>query len=99
MTTQNDTGDDACLDFTAEFDPVDHSILLARSQNLVGIGGSALEWFWAYLADRPFSFSVGSSESQPAPLSSGVPQGSILGPLLFSLDLLPKCYFLPLLCR
>ncbi|XP_051939816.1 uncharacterized protein LOC127612987 [Hippocampus zosterae] len=88
----NDSGDHMCLvllDLTAAFDTVDHSILLTRLQHFVGIGGSALEWFRSYLADRTFCVSLGCSETRTAALSCGVPQGSILGPLLFSLYLLP----------
>ena len=55
----------------------------------VGIRGTALEWFRSYLADRTFCVSLGDSVSSSAPLSCGVPQGSVLGPLFFSLYLLP----------
>lgn len=64
------------LDLTAAFDTVDHEIL-------------ALEWFRSYLADQTFCVSLGDSLSSSAPLLCGVPQGSVLGPLLFSLYLLP----------
>lgn len=54
----------------------------------MGISGIALEWFRSYLADRTFCVSLGDSVSSSAPLSCGVPQDSVLGPLLFSLYLL-----------
>ncbi|XP_059184972.1 glycine receptor subunit alpha-3-like [Centropristis striata] len=53
------------------FDTVDHSILVARLRHLVGIGGTALEWFKSYLTDRSLSVSLGTSESSPAPLLVG----------------------------
>ena len=55
----------------------------------MGIRGIELEWFRSYLADGTFCVSLGDSVSSSAPLSCGVPQGSVLGPLLFSLYLLP----------
>ena len=77
------------LDLSAAFDTVDHTILTARLENCVGIKGTALNWFRSYLTDRSFSVKVDSFVSSSAPLPHGVPQGSILGPLLFALYLLP----------
>lgn len=81
------------LDLTTAFDTVSHSILLAGLQHPVGIGGSTLEWFRSYLVDRTLCVSLSCSESRAGPLSCGVPQGSVLGPLLFSLYLLPGISF------
>uniref|UniRef100_A0A8C2EP51 Reverse transcriptase domain-containing protein n=1 Tax=Cyprinus carpio TaxID=7962 RepID=A0A8C2EP51_CYPCA len=77
------------LDLTAAFDTVDHEILISHLRQRVGISGIALEWFRSYLADQTFCVSLGDSVSFSAPLLCGVPQGSVLGPLLFSLYLLP----------
>lgn len=77
------------LDLSSVFDTVDHGILLNRLNHLVGISGTALVWFSFYLTERSFSVSVGQFMSDIAPLSCGVPQGSVLGPMLFCLYMLP----------
>ncbi len=87
-----DSGNSAVLvllDLTSAFDMVSHSILLSRLEECVGIKGIALKWFQSYLTDRSFSVHLGEFSSSAAPLSCGVPQGSILGPMLFSLYMLP----------
>lgn len=75
------------LDLSAVFDIVDHSILLSRLQNRFGIRNIALNWFnWlAYLHSGEQFISVNGIESSKKHLLYGVPQGSVLGPLLYSL--------------
>ena len=70
------------IDLQKAFDTIDHDIL---PQNLYAIGFSKhlVNWFRSYLTNRTFLVSLGNVFSQPACVSSGVPQGSILGPLLF----------------
>jgi len=77
------------LDLSAAFDTVDHCILIERLRRWVGVSGSALDWFSSYFLDRSFSVSVGPSMPATAALSCGVPQGSVLGPILFYLYMLP----------
>lgn len=73
------------LDLTAAFDTVDHCILAKRLSQYVGISGKALKWFSSYLSHMSFSVRIQNYASLAAPLSSGVPQGSVLAPLLFAL--------------
>ena len=70
------------IDFSKAFDLVEHPTLLRKLEHY-GIRGQALNWFRSYLSDRKQFVSVGSSHSSTKPISFGVPQGSILGPLLF----------------
>ena len=75
----------ALTDLSAAFDTIDHTILLDRLNVYYGISKLALGWFKSYLSGRTHSVKVGSTLSHPAALQYGVPQGSILGPILFSL--------------
>ena len=73
------------LDLSAAFDTIDHTILLDRLNVYYGISELALGWFKSYLSGRTHSVKVDSTLSHPAVLEYGIPQGSVLGPILFFL--------------
>jgi hypothetical protein len=75
----------ALLDQSATFDTIDHSILLDRLSARFGICGSALDWFSSYLVNRSQSVQVFGVTSTPIFLTCGVPQGSVLGAVTFTL--------------
>ena len=77
------------LDLSAAFDTVNHDILLKRLNHTLGIRGDALAWFHSYLSQRKMTVKIDSSYSDPSILDCSVPQGSWLGPRLYSDYVLP----------
>ncbi len=71
------------LDLSAAFDTLDHAILLERLREEVGLRDVALQWIKSYLTDRKVVVHINNTPSSEATLTTGVPQGSVLGPLLF----------------
>lgn len=73
------------LDSSAAFDTIDHKIVLSRLKNQFGIRDTALKWFESYLSYRFQKVSINGEISDPALLEFGVPQGSVLGPKLYTM--------------
>ena len=73
------------LDLSAAFDTIDYLILLQRLHINFGISGTAFLWFKSYFSNRHQSINISGTLSCPQHLPFGVPQGSVLGPVLFSL--------------
>ncbi len=70
------------LDFAKAFDSVNHRFLLAKLK-ASGIDGAVLNWIKSYLSSRSYQVQIDGILSEEAPCHSGVPQGSVIGPLLF----------------
>ena len=72
------------LDLSAAFDTIDHHLLLQLLECQMGVSGTALAWFQSYLSSRKQCVCVEGTMSEERALNYGVPQGSVLGPILFT---------------
>ena len=77
------------LDLSAAFDTVSKDILINHLHHQFGITGTALAWINDYLSNHTQKFKISDAESLPAVLVQGVPQGSVLGPILYTLFTAP----------
>ena len=77
------------LDLSAAFDTIDHCMLLNRLSSWFGVSSKVLSWFSSYISNRSQSVKIGNTLSDLRNLNFGVPQGSVLGPILFTLYTYP----------
>ena len=94
----------ALLDFSSAFDTIDHSILVHHLHTDFGFTDAVLQWFSSYLTDRTHYVSLSNHSSAFAPVHSDVPQGSVVGPMLFTMYIKPLSviigthYHTPFIC-
>ena len=72
------------IDLSSAFDTLNHSLTIRRLYQL-GIRGKALKWFISYLADRTYMIKINNTTSKTVDIKYGVPQGSVLGPIIFNI--------------
>ena len=77
------------LDLSAAFDTVTHDILLNRLKHRFGVTGIVMDCIRSYVIQREQSVVIGDEKSPPITLKQGVPQGSVLRPVLFTLYISP----------
>ena len=77
------------LDLSAAFNTIHHDVLFSRMESTLGITGPALEWFRSYLGDHTLQVQIDDSFNASQEILWSVPQGSVLGPLLRPIYLLP----------
>ena len=77
------------IDLSAAFDTIGHAILLNTLSNTIGVKDRCLSWFAAYLQHRQYTVLIAGEQSKTHKLTCGVPQGSVLGPLLFTIYMTP----------
>ena len=79
------------LDLSAAFDSINHPVLLSCTINYFEIGGVALDGFQSYISGRTYCLRIGNVTSDTPQLKYGLPQGSVLGPILFAMaDIIRK---------
>ncbi len=81
LLDEGHTVDLVYLDFANAFDSINHRFLLAKLKSY-GIDGAALNWIKSYLSSHSYQVQIDGVLSEEAPYHSGVPQGSVIGPLL-----------------
>ena len=77
------------VDFSSAFDTINHNILIRRLRLRYGFVGKTFDWLISYLKERTQRVVIGDQSSSTTTLTTRVPQGSVLGPLLFSLYVQP----------
>ena len=77
------------LDLSAAFDTIDHNILISRLSQRVCVRGTALNWFRSYLANWSSQVDIANELSNPTLMQFGLPQGSVVGPVGYSIYTLP----------
>ena len=83
------------LDLSAAFDMVDHDRLIQRLSDCFGLTGVAVTWVQSYLSNREQFIKIRDHSSRATRMESGIPQGSVLGPFLFSTYVSPLSKIIP----